>query len=69
MKTIVQNDATNLVVSPFSLKVVLMMLAEMSGINSKTRKELFTALDNINSISEGRTLYKNYLKSLLVSAR
>lgn len=67
MKALVQNEGSNLIVSSFSVKVILMMLAEMSGINSKTRKELFTALDNIKTISEGRSLYKKYIASVHVS--
>lgn len=66
MKALIENEPLNFVISPFSLKVVLMMLAEMSDTYSKTLKELLTALDGIKTIADGRSLYKNYLRSLLV---
>lgn len=67
MKSIVRNEPKNFVISPFSVKIILMMIAEISEIQSDTRKEILKALDNISGVPEGRELYRKYLKSLLVS--
>lgn len=40
------------------------MLAEMSGINSQTRKELLGALDGIKDLHEGRTIFSKAVRSL-----
>jgi len=65
MKELVRTEQGNFVISPFSVKVVLMMIAEISGVQTKTRKELLDALDNISSVPEGRELFRNYLNSLI----
>lgn len=69
MKAIGRNETGNFIISPFSIKVILMLLTEMSGINSDTRKELLEHLENINDIAEGRTLFRNYLRQLNVSQK
>uniref|UniRef100_A0A336K4L7 CSON010698 protein n=1 Tax=Culicoides sonorensis TaxID=179676 RepID=A0A336K4L7_CULSO len=65
LKDVVQaNPEKNIVISPLSAKVVLMMLAEMSGIKSDTRKELLDALDGIKDLHEGRIIISKIIKSL-----
>lgn len=67
LKNVVQSQSDhtkNIIISPFSAKVILMMLAEMSGINSQTRKELLDALDGINDLHEGRTIFSTAIRSL-----
>ncbi|XP_063709418.1 uncharacterized protein LOC134837951 [Culicoides brevitarsis] len=65
LKNVIQNDPSkNVVISPFSAKIILMLLAEMSGINSQTRKELLGALDDVRDLHEGRTIFSRIIKSL-----
>lgn len=44
--------------------MILMMLAEMSGINTDTRKELLGVLDGVKDLHEGRTIFSKFVKSL-----
>lgn len=64
IKIISQNETGNFVISPFSIKVILMLLAEMSGINSDTRQELLENLENITDVVVGRDIYREYLREL-----
>lgn len=65
LKNVIQSDRTrNVVISPFSAKVILMLLAEMSGINSQTRRELLGVLDDVRDLHEGRTIFSRIIRSL-----
>lgn len=68
LKTVIKSDPTsNIIISPFSAKVILMLIAEMSGINSDTRKELVSVLKDINDVDDGRRIFTRALRSLKVS--
>lgn len=67
MKTIFENESGNSVLSPYSIKVILLMLAEASGTDSETYNQLKVIYPNIRVPYEGREYNKNVLNSLSVS--
>lgn len=58
---------SNIVVSPFSVKLLLLLLAEAAGHETKTKKELELVYSNIRKPFAARDMMKNALTSLMVS--
>lgn len=67
VKTLFQREKGNVVLSPFSVKVILLLLAEASGTGSDTYKQLEVIYPNIRVPYEGREVHKKILSSLSVS--
>jgi len=63
-KDIFEKEPGNVVLSPFSIKVILLLLAEASGIGSETFNQLQIIYPNIRVPYEGREVYKKVLSSL-----
>lgn len=57
-------EPTNVVISPFSVKIILATLAEAAGNNTQTQTELIRTLAVTNSLDNLRDFYKNVLASL-----
>lgn len=58
---------SNIVVSPFSVKLLLLLLAEAAGHETQTKKELELVYSNIRKPFAARDMMKNALTSLMVS--
>lgn len=64
LQEIFQKEPGNVVVSPFSTKLILLLLAEAAGEGTKTREQLNTILPNIRVPYSGRELVKTVLNSI-----
>lgn len=63
-KTLLSEPKTNIIMSPFSVKLLLLLLAEAAGHESDTKKELELVYSNIRKPFAARDLVKKALKSL-----
>lgn len=57
---------SNVILSPFSVKLLMSLLAEAAGTNTVTERELASVLPGVNSLLLARELYKGVLHSLQV---
>lgn len=57
---------SNVILSPFSVKLLMSLLAEAAGSNTVTERELASVLPGVNSLFQARELYKGVLRSLQV---
>lgn len=61
-------DPSNLIISPFSVKLLMNLLAEAAGTDSDTQKELsIISSNNIRSPYANRNQFSRIFKSLQVS--
>ncbi|XP_017858631.1 PREDICTED: serpin B3 [Drosophila arizonae] len=66
LKAVLLNDTeqqNNVIISPFSIKLVLAMLSEASGTNTKTQQELISTQPDIRSANNVREFYRKTLNS------
>lgn len=63
IKSVMEKSNGNLVISPFSVKILLMLLAEASETGSQTFKELEAIMPNIRVPYDGREYFKKVLGS------
>lgn len=63
-KEVLLSDNKNVVMSPFSVKILLSLLSEGAGAESKTKMELSSIFPNLNSHKLTREFYRNILDSL-----
>lgn len=56
----------NIIISPFSIKLLLSLLAEGAGKDTSTEKELSAVLPGVGSVIQARELYSRILRSLQV---
>lgn len=63
-QTMMLKDQSNMVVSPFSVKLLLVLLSEASGTDTTTQKELSIILSNIRAPYTARVLYGKIFNSL-----
>lgn len=61
------SDPSNMILSPFSVKLLLSLLSEAAGPDTSTHKELAAVLPSIQTIIQARELYGKIFGSLLVS--
>lgn len=66
-KAILSAAPSNAIFSPFSIKLLLSILAEAAGQDTSTQKELRSVLPSIMSLLEARELYGKTFGLLLVS--
>ncbi|CAD7082784.1 unnamed protein product [Hermetia illucens] len=64
LKEVLLADSSNIIVSPFSVKILLALLSEGAGAESITKKELSAVLPNIRTPTLARELYRRILTSL-----
>lgn len=64
LKEILLKEEQNVIISPFSIKLVLALLSEAAGNNTQTQKELYSTLTDIRSQLNLRSFYKKILTSL-----
>lgn len=69
LQKVLNDNKQNIVVSPFLVKLLLAILAEMAGRGSGTHRELLSNLPGINTEDELRELYAKPFVSLLVSIK
>ncbi|XP_068140759.1 serine protease inhibitor 27A [Drosophila tropicalis] len=65
LTTILQNEtsAQNVIISPFSIKLVLALLSEAAGANTQTQRELIDTQTDIRSQNNVREFYRKTLNS------
>ncbi|KAH8279958.1 hypothetical protein KR054_012149 [Drosophila jambulina] len=65
LKTVLQNEtsAKNVIISPFSVKLVLALLAEAAGAGTQTQQELANTQTDIRSQNNVREFYRKTLNS------
>ncbi|XP_016963734.1 serine protease inhibitor 27A [Drosophila biarmipes] len=65
LKTVLQNEtaAKNVIISPFSVKLVLAMLSEAAGVGTQTQTELASTQTDIRSQNNVREFYRKTLNS------
>ncbi|KAH8305382.1 hypothetical protein KR018_000116 [Drosophila ironensis] len=66
LKTVLQNEETagkNVIISPFSVKLVLALLAEAAGAGTQTQQELANTQTDIRSQNNVREFYRKTLNS------
>lgn len=61
------SDSSNMILSPFSVKLLLSLLSEAAGAGTSTHQELADILPSIQTIIQARELYGKIFGSLLVS--
>lgn len=61
------SDSSNMILSPFSVKLLLSLLSEAAGPDTSTHQELSEVLPSIRSNIQARELYGKIFGSLLVS--
>lgn len=61
------SDPSNMILSPFSVKLLLSLLSEAAGLDTSTHKELAAVLPSIQTLIQARELYGKIFGSLLVS--
>ncbi|XP_037927902.1 serine protease inhibitor 27A [Teleopsis dalmanni] len=64
LKNVVEEEQHNVIISPFSVKLILALLSEAAGNNTQTQKELIDTLTDIRSPDNLRGFYKKTLTSL-----
>ncbi|NP_001295962.1 serpin B3 precursor [Musca domestica] len=64
LRYVLKEEKSNVIISPFSVKLLLALLAEAAGNNTQTQKELVKTLDVIKSPDNLRGFYKKILTSL-----
>ncbi|KAH8410134.1 hypothetical protein KR009_006758 [Drosophila setifemur] len=67
LKTVLQNETTagkNVIISPFSVKLVLALLAEAAGTGTQTQRELANTQTDIRSQNNVREFYRKTLNSI-----
>ncbi|XP_013115476.1 serine protease inhibitor 27A [Stomoxys calcitrans] len=64
LRNVIKDEKTNVVISPFSVKLLLALLAEAAGNNTQTQNELVKTLEVIKSPDNLRGFYKKMLTSL-----
>uniref|UniRef100_A0A1B0BVM2 Serpin domain-containing protein n=1 Tax=Glossina palpalis gambiensis TaxID=67801 RepID=A0A1B0BVM2_9MUSC len=57
-------NVTNVIISPFSIKLLLAVLAEATSNNTQTQRELLNTLEDIKSTDNLRGFYRKLLASL-----
>lgn len=67
-KEIMSSNQGNVVISPFSVKILLMLLAEASGVDTPTYHQLSVILPNIRVPYDGRELFERVIGSFDVSS-
>jgi serine protease inhibitor len=63
-QAVMNNDKTNVFMSPFFVKLLLAMLLEASGPRTSTEKELQVAFPNFNSINSRFEIRDSYWRAL-----
>ncbi|XP_022219250.1 serine protease inhibitor 27A [Drosophila obscura] len=65
LKTVLQNEtqAKNVIISPFSIKLVLALLSEAAGADTQTQRELANTQTDIRSQNNVREFYRKTLNS------
>uniref|UniRef100_A0A1A9WXG7 Serpin domain-containing protein n=1 Tax=Glossina brevipalpis TaxID=37001 RepID=A0A1A9WXG7_9MUSC len=64
LRLVLKEEETNVIISPFSVKLLLALLAEATGNNTQTQRELLSTLEDIKSTDNLRGFYKKLLSSL-----
>ncbi|XP_075151630.1 serpin 27A [Haematobia irritans] len=64
LRNVLKEEKTNVIISPFSVKLLLALLAEAAGNNTQTQHELVKTLEVIKSPDNLRGFYKKMLTSL-----
>ncbi|XP_037828853.1 serine protease inhibitor 27A [Lucilia sericata] len=64
LRDVLEEENTNVIISPFSVKLLLALLAEAAGNNTQTQRELIKTLEVIKSPDNLRGFYKKMLTSL-----
>ncbi|XP_061388595.1 serine protease inhibitor 27A [Musca vetustissima] len=64
LRYVLEEEKSNVIISPFSVKLLLALLAEAAGNNTQTQNELVKTLDVIKSPDNLRGFYKKILTSL-----
>jgi len=64
-KALMLSDPSNMILSPFSVKLLLSLLSEAAGVDTSTHKELAAVLPSIRTIIQARELYGKIFGSLL----
>lgn len=64
LRSVLKEEQTNVIVSPFSVKLLLALLSEAAGNNTTTQKELVKTLEVIKTPDNLRGFYKKLLTSL-----
>jgi serine protease inhibitor len=64
-KALMLSDPSNMILSPFSVKLLLSLLSEAAGPDTSTHKELAAVLPSIQTIIQARELYGKIFGSLL----
>lgn len=64
-KALMLSDPSNMILSPFSVKLMLSLLSEAAGTDTSTHKELAAVLPSIQTIIQARELYGKIFGSLL----
>lgn len=64
LRDVLEEENTNVIISPFSVKLLLAVLAEAAGNNTQTQRELMKTLEVIKSADNLRGFYKKMLTSL-----
>lgn len=67
LQKVLNNDKQNTVVSPFLVKLLLAILAEMAGPGSAAHREIVSVLPSIDTETDLLELYASPFVSLLVS--
>ncbi|KAH8411931.1 hypothetical protein KR222_002521, partial [Zaprionus bogoriensis] len=66
LKSVLRSEtasAANVIISPFSIKLVLALLSEAAGANTKTQTELISTQTDIRSANNVREFYRKTLNS------
>lgn len=69
LQKVLSDYKQNTVISPFLIKLLLAILAEMAGSGSGSHRELLSNLPGIESENDLRELYAKPFVSLLVSIK
>ena len=64
LRHVLEEEQSNVIISPFSVKLLLALLAEAAGNNTQTQRELIKTLEVIKSPDNLRGFYKKVLTSL-----
>lgn len=64
-KALMLSDPSNMILSPFSVKLLLSLLSEAAGQDTSTHRELAAVLPSIQTIIQAREYYGSIFKSLL----
>lgn len=69
LQKVLNDNKQNTVISPFLIKLLLAILAEMAGQGSGTHREVLSILPGIQTENDLRELYAKPFVSLLVSIK